>query len=472
MPKKDKEIYDAVIIGAGISGLVCGCYLAKAGMKVLIAEQHNKPGGYCTSFKRQGFTFDAAAHSFGGYRSGGIVRKVFKDLALDKLLKIKRFDPSDIIITPEYIVSFWADIEKTIEVFQIAFPDERDNISKFLYFLTSSDPKSFSSIRSWTFKKLLDHFFINDKLKAIISFPVFGNAGLPPSLISAFSGVKIYTEFLLDGGYYTEGGIHMLSDILAKRFVEFGGELLLSCTVNKINLKENKVSGVTLKRYHISARYVISNCDARQTYFKLIGKNLICKDFSKKLNNIIPSLSMFVLYLGIDKYLKTFPKPGTNVWFLPHYSIENMYLSAKNRNANNLAEYMVRVSPNKKTILSYVNASFKNKKYWASNKEKLAKSLVSRIEKYTLPNLSKHIVYVGAATPYTLFRYTLNYKGAAYGWASLPSQLAIPDFKKPSFIEGLYLTGHWTTQAHGIPGVTYLGHDTAKLILRKEKLRT
>jgi thioredoxin reductase len=37
--------YDAVIIGSGISGLVCGNYLAKAGMKVLIAEQHHKPEG-------------------------------------------------------------------------------------------------------------------------------------------------------------------------------------------------------------------------------------------------------------------------------------------------------------------------------------------------------------------------------------------------------------------------------------------
>jgi len=79
MSKSDSNIYDAVIIGAGISGLVCGCYLAKAGLKVLIAEQHHKPGGYCTSFQRQGFSFDAAAHSFGGYRSDGIVKKVFED---------------------------------------------------------------------------------------------------------------------------------------------------------------------------------------------------------------------------------------------------------------------------------------------------------------------------------------------------------------------------------------------------------
>ncbi len=64
----NSNAYDAAIIGAGLGGLVCGCYLAKAGMKVLIVEKHFKPGGYCTTFKRKDFTFDAAAHSFGGYR--------------------------------------------------------------------------------------------------------------------------------------------------------------------------------------------------------------------------------------------------------------------------------------------------------------------------------------------------------------------------------------------------------------------
>ena len=55
MSKPYKNMYDVIVIGAGISGLVCGCYLAKAGLRVLIVEQHNKPGGYCTSFKRKGF---------------------------------------------------------------------------------------------------------------------------------------------------------------------------------------------------------------------------------------------------------------------------------------------------------------------------------------------------------------------------------------------------------------------------------
>jgi len=32
--KKDED--DVIIIGAGTGGLTCGCYLAKAGLKVLV----------------------------------------------------------------------------------------------------------------------------------------------------------------------------------------------------------------------------------------------------------------------------------------------------------------------------------------------------------------------------------------------------------------------------------------------------
>jgi prolycopene isomerase len=462
-------MYDAIIIGAGMSGLVCGCYLAKAGMKVLIAEQHYKPGGYCTSFKRQGFTFDAAAHSIGGYKYGNL-GKIFADLNIDKKVNINRYDPTNIIITPDYKVSFWTDLDKTIKDLQTTFPDEGNNIKNFFDFLLSSDSAFSSSMKSWTFQKLLDKYFDHNKLKAILAFPLISNGGLPPSLMSAFIGIKIFKEFLLGGGYYPEGGMQVLSNALAEIFKDHGGELMLSCPVKKIRAKDNKVTGVVLeKNSFIPSKYVVSNCDARQTFLKLLGKNKLNKDFLDRIKNMIPSLSAFILYLGIDEYPNKLPEIGTNMWFLSNYDLDKGYVSTREGNFNNIEGYLLYIYPDKKRILAFRNAPFKNKRYWINNKEKLLDSFIKRIETDAIPNLSKYIKYKDAATPYTLHRYTLNYKGAAFGWACTPSQLADPDFRKPSFIQGLYLTGHWTTIGLGIPGVVYVGSETAKIISRKLK---
>src|ERR1700737_3163320 len=56
--------YHAIIIGSGIGGLFCGNILAKAGLKVLLLERHYMLGGFCSTFRRHGFVFDAATHFY------------------------------------------------------------------------------------------------------------------------------------------------------------------------------------------------------------------------------------------------------------------------------------------------------------------------------------------------------------------------------------------------------------------------
>jgi phytoene dehydrogenase-like protein len=143
------------------------------------------------------------------------------------------FNPLAIIITPDYKVSFRTDLDETIKNLQTTFPDESNNLKNFFYFLMGSDSVSFARIRSWTFKDLLDQHFSNYKLKAILAAPLLGVSGLPPSLLSAFVGTKLFSEFFIDGGYYPENGMQALPDVLVERFKEFGGELRLSCLVKK-----------------------------------------------------------------------------------------------------------------------------------------------------------------------------------------------------------------------------------------------
>lgn len=470
MPKKDKEIYDAIIIGAGISGLVCGCYLAKAGMKVLIVEQHNKPGGYFTSFKRRGFLFDAAAHSFGNYREGGHVRKIFTEIGVDKIIKIERFDPSDIIITPDFKLTFWNDTNATIADIVNVFPKEKDNIINYFNFLTSSNQAEFTKLKNRTFYSLLRSFFDDEKLISAFALPVLGNGGLPPSLMHAFSGSKIFSEFVIDGGYYPEGGIQNLPNALDHIVKQNRGKILYGKLVKTILVANNSATGVKLESNEtLTSKYVVSACDMIQTYETLLGKTITDKQIIETLRKMVPSISTFILYMGINKPFAGLPPPGTNTWYLPHYDLDEIYDQVQKCELSKAGMYMLRVSPDQKTILAFVGAPFKTPLFWKQNKRQIAEDFLSRIGNL-IPDIKKNIIYFDAATPSTLYRYTLNYKGAAFGWAKMPSQTYDPIFSKTTSINGLYLTGHWTSIAFGMPGTCYSGSDTAKRILRKEKI--
>jgi phytoene dehydrogenase-like protein len=72
--------YDAVVIGAGHNGLVCAGYLAKAGMRVLVLERRDRPGGAAdTAEIGPGFVAPVAAHTVGRLR-----RSVVRDLGLER----------------------------------------------------------------------------------------------------------------------------------------------------------------------------------------------------------------------------------------------------------------------------------------------------------------------------------------------------------------------------------------------------
>jgi len=467
-------MYDAIIIGAGMSGLVCGCYLAKAGMKVVVIEQHDKPGGYFTSFKRKGFLFDAAAHSFGNYREGGHVRKVFTEIGVDKIISIKRYDPSDIIVSPDFKLIFWNDKEDTIASLSRTFPLEKDNIIRFFNFLTSSDQSEFAKLKNKTFGSLLHSFFKDEKLINAFAIPVFGNGGLPPSLMHAFSGSKIFSEFIIDGGYYPEGGMQNLPNALDQIIQQNSGQILYRRLVKKILCRNHSVIGVKLDNNEtFISKYVVAACDMMQTFRTLLGKKISDEQNLANLANLetmIPSISTFILYIGIDSPFKGLPEPGVNTWYLPHYDLDEMYHQIEKCNLSKSGMYMLRVSPDGRTILAFVGAPFKSRAFWRQNKREVAEDFLMRVERL-VPDIRKHIVYFDAATPSTLYRYTLNHRGAAFGWAKMPLQTFDPIMSKTTSIKGLYLTGHWTGIAFGMPGTCYAGQDTARRILRKEGIR-
>ena len=63
-------VRDAVVVGAGVGGLVAAGLLARAGRDVLLLEAHATPGGCAGWYASGGFTFDAGATTLVGFDPG------------------------------------------------------------------------------------------------------------------------------------------------------------------------------------------------------------------------------------------------------------------------------------------------------------------------------------------------------------------------------------------------------------------
>lgn len=72
--------YDVLVIGAGMAGLTASCYLAKAGLRVLLSERSEKPGGLVSDFKRDGYRFDAGLRAM---ENSGVIRPMLRDLGIE-----------------------------------------------------------------------------------------------------------------------------------------------------------------------------------------------------------------------------------------------------------------------------------------------------------------------------------------------------------------------------------------------------
>lgn len=87
-------IYDALVIGAGFSGLGAALHLAESGARVLLCEALAYPGGCASTFRRRGASYEAGATLFSGFGAGQLFERLIARHGLDVT-----FEPLDPVIT-------------------------------------------------------------------------------------------------------------------------------------------------------------------------------------------------------------------------------------------------------------------------------------------------------------------------------------------------------------------------------------
>jgi phytoene dehydrogenase-like protein len=453
--------YDVIIIGAGIGGLVCGCYLARSGLKVLIIEQHDKPGGYCTSFVRQGYKFDVGVHYLGGVRRG-VLKTILEELQLEEKIEFCQFDPTDKIIMPDSVTYIRANPYDTVKEFVRSFPKETKNIEQFFSFVMQENILDiYMEVKKSTFKDILDNFFCDERVKASIGVLLLGNIGLPPVRISAFTAIVLLREFILDPGYYPLGGMQKFADSLADEFKNHNGVLLFSQKVMKICTKNEEVEGImTSHGEKINSKIVVSNVDSLQTFKHLL--DMPTRE-STIVDKLIPSISIFACYLGIDKMPDHVLKEDCNIWSFSTYDMNNCYDFLRQNISNKDIPGILFSFPslhgslgkkcNKNVIQLFTLAPYETPKFWEKYKNPIEEKMMLLAEK-VIPNLREYIGIEIIGTPLTFERYTSNYSGAAYGWASTPEQVKISLMPQKTSVVGLFLVGHWCTLGGGQGGVS------------------
>ncbi|MCF6149020.1 MAG: NAD(P)/FAD-dependent oxidoreductase [Candidatus Kuenenia sp.] len=463
--------YDVIVIGAGIAGLICASFLAKNGKKVLLIEQHFIPGGYCTSFKRKGFHFDAAVHHIGGCGKWSVVGRCFKTLGIE--MDFYHLDPMDNLIFPSFNIEIPADLDEYLLRLQARYPNEKDNIKFFfqdftkLYRATFNNEKSqiIEKYKDMTYGMMLNHFFEDNELKMVLSGQ-WGYIGLAPSKASALAMSQMMINYLKDGAFFPKGGTQEFANAIFRKFIDFGGHVMLSSKVKKILKNRISVAGVKLNDgKEISSRVVVSNVDARQTFYDLLeDNNDVEAVYLKKIEGMKESCSFFLLYLGVgggidlNNLKRGFYLSGSG---FDTIESEWMYISVPTKICPTLA-------PQNKQIISLVvykkDEFYKNVIDWKLLKDNMIESTLEKLENY-LPDIKKYTEVIEAATPKTLERYTLNTNGAAYGWAVSVDQIWDQRLSPTTPIGGLYLTGHWTRPGPGICAVVSSGWGVANLIL-------
>jgi phytoene dehydrogenase-like protein len=511
-------IADVIIVGAGHNGLVCACYLAKAGLRVRVLERRGVVGGAAVTEEfHPGFRNSAAA-----YTVSLLQPKVIRELRLAEhglrilerplsnflplengYLKvgggleatqreIAKFSARDAGQLPDY----YRTIEKVADVLRGAILETPPNIgggvSDLLrFFSTAAKLKKLDmearrdllELFTRSAAELLDRWFESAPIKAAFGFDaVVGNYASPFHAGTAY--VLLHHCFGEVNGKrgiwgHAVGGMGAISEALAAEARRLGVEIECGAAVARV-----RRGSVALEDgREFAARAVVANVNPKLLYLHLMDKSDLPEEFVARTQRYKCASATFRMNVALSELprFSCLPEPG------PHLSsgiilapslgyMDRAYLDARAEGIARapIVEMLIpstvddSLAPKGRHVASLFCQHFAPEADWSTRKDEAVGRIFDVVESHA-PGFRESVLGHSALSPADLERdFGLVGGDIFHGalsldqlWSARPL-LGHADYRAPA--KGIYLCGAGAHPGGGVTGAP--GHNCAREVLR------
>ena len=347
----EESEWDVVVIGGGPNGLMAAAYLAKAGLKVALAEARYEIGGGLATEEILYPCYSSNPHVI--YHMMVDYMPVIRDFNLD--------GPALVWIKPNSQTGMVFEDGKSLLLTRM-IEDTKDSISKFSF----KDAVNFGKImRTW--RRIVDEIvapatyvppmspldlticmqrteigqemlelverspleiitdtFENDRVRALMLY-----ASCMWGLDPRETGLGFFVPLLLTRGMnkcYCYGGSHKFASAMAREIVKAGGLILEHAPVSNIIIENGRVAGVELAEGRtLRSKVVMSTLDPHTTFLDLVGADNMSSNLKEAIEGWkYDKWSYYTLHIASDEppHYKC-DDPWINETFMTVFGIES-----------------------------------------------------------------------------------------------------------------------------------------------------
>lgn len=324
-----EEIYDVVIVGSGLGGLVCGAILSKEHLRVCVIEKNEQIGGCLQTFRRDGVVFDTGVHYIGGLEEGQNLYQIFNYIGIMDRLELQPMDCNgfDVVMFKgdpnEY--RYGMGYDSFIQVMIEQFPDEENAIRQYcrdiqeicqlipMYNLKAEGAYPEPELFMRSAKVYFEALTTNKKLRNVLAgtnMLYAGKGDKTPLYVHA-----LVVNSYIEGAMKCTAGGDQIAKLLARVIKENGGDVIRKKKITRFEVADGKVQYVLSdsgERFY--GNTFISNIHPANT-LDMLETDLIRNAYRHRIKGLENSVSIFVAYIVL--------KPGS--W---KYRNRNYYYSA------------------------------------------------------------------------------------------------------------------------------------------------